>query len=207
MRPLLLPVLVAALAAGLALGVLLGRTGADEAEAEPIATTAPPVPDDVSVTFDDLLRRARPDADGRVALSVTSSELTAAANNELPPEAPVDAIALDFGADDRDRPTIDFSTEMRDSGLDVTGAVVLEVRDGRVHPTLVDARAGPLPLPGSLREPVERTLDEADAFFAELASRGVAVTRLELTGERLDIAGEVPHVLSSTPPAASAGAR
>lgn len=207
MRLLIVPLAIAALAAALAFGIWLGGGGTPPSP-EPSASRFVPAPTaDTAITFDDLIRRAQPDAEGNVDLSVTGSELTSAANNALPPDAPVDAVDLEVRTGTDDRPTVGFSTTVSDSDLDVTGAVALDIVEGRVEPELVDARAGPLPLPGPLRDPVEDVVREAAELFVELDERGVDVTHLAVTDGMLVIEGHVPEVSESASATPVAGFR
>jgi hypothetical protein len=216
MRPLLVPIAVALLAAALALGLWLGG-GSDEASegifvptpdvsSSPLDPSAPgptapepaspdaTAPDPSSVTVDDLVRRAEPDEDGRVELSVSGAELTSAANSEIPADAPVERVELELRSADDGRPRVDFSAGLRDQGLEVTGEVALGLDDGRVDPELLDARAGPLPLPGPFREPVEQVVRDAGRLFEELAAQGVDITELGVVDGSLHVQGRAEGI-------------
>lgn len=192
MRALLITLSVVVLTAALAFGWWLGsRDDAPVAGPTPAPTVADPAATvDPTLTFSDLIDRARPDDDGQVAVSVTEAELTTAANNDLPADAPVDRV--DLGLVEQDgQPVVRFSTELADSGLDVTGALTLDLVDGRVRPELDDVRAGPFPVPGPLRGPVEDVASEARRFFTALADRGVRVTSLDIADDALFVDGVV----------------
>ncbi len=182
------PATIAVVALGIAAlwWITAGRGGAESPE----AVALPPSSTDPDLTFDDLLARATPDEQGEVELSVTSEELTAAANNGLPVDAPVDDVDLELRDDNGDI-TVDFVAGLRDRGLDITGSVALDRVDGRVEPRLLEARAGVLPLGGPLRTPVENVVRDASALFAQLAAQGVEVADLELGDQGLTISGTV----------------
>lgn len=194
MRPALIPLAVIVLAAALAFGVWLGLRGGDE----PVAVVSAPPPTasptvDPSLTFEDLIARAQPDPQGDVAVSVSESELTTAANNALPADAPVDRVDLELARADG-APVVRFSTELGDGGLDVSGTLALDLVDGRVRPELDDVRAGPFPVPAALRGPVDEVVAEARRFFTALDERGIRVTDLQVRADQLQVAGEVVGV-------------
>jgi hypothetical protein len=151
--------------------------------------TRPPGSTD-GFTVEDLLARFEPDADGRVSAGVTGTELTALANAELPPDSPVERVDLTVGRGGG-RPRVDFTAALRGQSLDVDGAVALDLRQGTVEPELVEARVGPLPLTGGLRDPVDAVVDDAAAVFDAVAARGVVITSLRTDGDALRVEGRM----------------
>lgn len=96
----------------------------------------------------------------QLTLRFSAEELSAAATEGLPPEAPVEAIDLAPRSGPGGAAVLDVRADVRDLPVGLTGEIVVEVAAGRLAPRLVDAQVGPFGLPEAVRAAIDDVLAE-----------------------------------------------
>jgi hypothetical protein len=167
--------------------VLLNDEVWERIAASPTASEAP-VAEPVDVTVDELLDRAVDNGDGTMTVTVSEAEAGGLVRDGLRRggtpslrDVTVDLQEPDGSAAGQ----MQINGRLRDQDVPVTAVVDLAAQGGSIEPTVRDVRLGPLPVPGSVREDLNRQLQDVSL----LGARQVDVEQLHTTERELVVTG------------------
>jgi hypothetical protein len=183
------PVLLVLLLVIAALGYVLfdGRVW-DQITGTSAAPSQAPVAEPADVTIDELLDRAVDNGDGTMTLTVTEAEVGGLVRDGLQRGGTpaLRDVTVDLQNPDGSAPgQMQLNGRLRDQDVPVTAIVDLTAGGGNVEPTVRDVRVGPLPVPGSVRQDLNRQLQDVSLLGAEQ----VDVERLHTTDQELVATG------------------
>lgn len=118
----------------------------------------------------------------RLTLRLSAEELSSAATQGLPPEAPVEAIDLAPRSAPGGAAVLDVRADVPGLPVELTGEIAVEVAAGRLAPRLVDAELGPF----GLSEAVRATIDDVLAELGDdLVDPGWQIEDVRVVDEEL----------------------
>ena len=182
------PVLLVLLVVIVALAFLLfdGRLW-DQIAGTPASSEAP-VAEPVDVTIDELLDRAVDNGDGTMTVTVTEAEAGGLVRDGLQRGGTpaLRDVTVDLQDPDGSAPgQMQLNGRLEGEDLPVTAIVDLTPGGGSVEPTVRDVRVGPLPVPGSVRQDLNRQLQDVSL----LGAQQVDVEELHTTDRELVVTG------------------
>lgn len=166
--------------------LLLGG-GFERFAGAPSEPSEPAVAAPVDVTVDEILDRAVDNGDGTMTVTVSEAEVGGLVRDHLSGgQAGLRDITVDLAEPDGSAPgQMELEGRLEDQDLPVTAIIDLQVSGGQVQPSVRDVRVGPLPVPGSIREDLDRQLTDVGL----LADQDIDVEALHTTERELVVTG------------------
>jgi hypothetical protein len=153
-----------------------------------VGTSEAPVAEPVDVSVDELLDRAVDNGDGTMTVTVSEAEAGGLVRDGLQSGGTTTLrdVTVDLQQPDSSAPgQMEINGRLPDQDVPVTAVVDLSADGGNVEPTVRDVRLGPLPVPGSVREDLNRQLQDVSL----LGAQQVDVEELETTEQELIVTG------------------
>jgi hypothetical protein len=152
------------------------------------ASSEAPVAEPVDVTLEELLDRAVDNGDGTITVTITEAEAGGLVRDGLQRGATptLREVTVDLQDPGGSAPgQMQINGRLPEQDVPVTVIVDLAASGGNVEPTVRDARLGPLPVPGGVREDLNGQLQGVSL----LGARQVDVERLHTTEQELVVTG------------------